>query len=71
MVRNSLTQKCILIPGNRKDTPDTNDADSKNKTYSSGDSHVVTHRTTNPPVRSLSTPERTGWSVLCDLRPYV
>ncbi|KYG39636.1 hypothetical protein M433DRAFT_79699, partial [Acidomyces richmondensis BFW] len=35
------------------------------------DSHVVTHRSTNPPVHSLSTGERTGSSVLCDLWPYV
>ncbi|KXL44866.1 hypothetical protein M433DRAFT_67868, partial [Acidomyces richmondensis BFW] len=43
----------------------------RSKTYSSGDSHVVTHRSTNPPVHSLSTGERTGSSVLCDLWPYV
>ena len=43
----------------------------KNKTYSSGYSHVVTHRSTNPPIRSLSMPERTGWPVLYDLWPYV
>ncbi|EMC97812.1 hypothetical protein BAUCODRAFT_404627 [Baudoinia panamericana UAMH 10762] len=43
----------------------------KSKTYSSGYSHVVTHRSTNPPVRSLSTGERTGSSILCDLWPYV
>jgi hypothetical protein len=43
----------------------------KRNTYSSGYSHVVTHRSTNPPVRSLSMPERTGWPVFCDLWPYV
>ena len=43
----------------------------KSKTYSSGYSHVVTHRSTSPPVRSLSTGERTGSSVFCDLWPYV
>lgn len=32
---------------------------------------MVTHSTTNPPVRSLSTGERTGSSVLSDLWPYV
>ncbi|KAH9814279.1 6-aminohexanoate-dimer hydrolase, partial [Teratosphaeria destructans] len=37
----------------------------------SGYSHVVTHRSTNPPVHSLSSGERTGSSVLCDLWPYV
>ncbi|KAF1934710.1 hypothetical protein EJ02DRAFT_363107, partial [Clathrospora elynae] len=30
------------------------------KTYNSGDSLVVTHLTTNPPVHCLSTAERTG-----------
>jgi hypothetical protein len=30
------------------------------KTYNSGDSPVVTHLTTNPPVSCLSTAERTG-----------
>jgi hypothetical protein len=30
------------------------------KTYNSGDSLVVTHLTTNPPVSCLSTAERTG-----------
>ena len=43
----------------------------KGKTYNSGYSHVVTHRTTSPPVRSLSSGERTGSSVLCDLWSYV
>ena len=32
---------------------------------------MVTHRTTSPPVRSLSSGERTGSSVLCDLWSYV
>jgi hypothetical protein len=32
----------------------------KSKTYNSGDSPVVTHLTTNPPVSCLSTAERTG-----------
>jgi hypothetical protein len=43
----------------------------ESKTYSSGDSHVVTNRSTSPPVRSLSTAERTGCPILCDLWPYV
>ena len=43
----------------------------KGKTYSRWYSHVVTHRSTNHPVRSLSTGERTGTSVFCDLWPYV
>ena len=41
------------------------------KTYSRRYSHVVTHRSTNRLVRSLSTGERTGSSVFCDLWPYV
>ena len=32
---------------------------------------MVTHRSTNHPVRSSSTGERTGSSVPCDLWPYV
>ena len=47
------------------------DGPKKSKTYNSGYSHVVTHRTTSPPVRSLSSGERTGSSVLCDLWSYV
>jgi hypothetical protein len=44
----------------------------KIKTYNSGDSPVVTHLTTNPPVSCLSTAERTGSAgcqdpmVVCD-----
>ena len=41
------------------------------KTYSRRDSHVVTHRSTNRPVRCLSSGERTGSSVFTDLWPYV
>jgi hypothetical protein len=33
------------------------------KTYNSGDSPVVTHLTTSPPVHRLSTAERTGSAV--------
>ena len=43
----------------------------KTKTYNSGDSLVVTHLTTNPPVPCLSTAERTGSSVLKVLWSYV
>ena len=43
----------------------------KCKTYNSRYSLVVTHLTTNRPVRSLSMPERTGWPVFCDLWSYV
>ena len=44
---------------------------SKSKTYSSGYSHMVTHRSTSPPVDSLGTGERTGSSVFYRLWPYV
>src|ERR1700761_5441841 len=40
------------------------------KTYSSGDSLVVTHPTTSPPIHSLSISEQTGTGVFCDLWPY-
>jgi hypothetical protein len=43
----------------------------KSKTYNSGDSPVVTHLTTSPPVRCLSTAERTGSSVFSVLWSYV
>jgi hypothetical protein len=41
------------------------------KTYNSGDSLVVTHLTTNPPVTSLSTAERTGSAIFSNLWSYV
>ena len=41
------------------------------KTYNSGDSPVVTHLTTNPPVTSLSTAERTGSAIFLNLWSYV
>ena len=41
------------------------------KTYNSGDSPVVTHLTTNPPVHCLSTAERTGSSIFSALWSYV
>jgi hypothetical protein len=41
------------------------------KTYNSGDSLVVTHLTTNPPVSCLSKAERTGSPVLKILWSYV
>ena len=43
----------------------------RSKTYNSGDSLVVTHLTTNPPVHCLSTAERTGSSVFSVLWSYV
>jgi hypothetical protein len=41
------------------------------KTYNSGDSPVVTHLTTNPPITSLSTAERTGSAMFLNLWSYV
>jgi hypothetical protein len=41
------------------------------KTYNSGDSPVVTHLTTNPPVRCLNRAERTGSLVFNVLWSYV
>jgi hypothetical protein len=41
------------------------------KTYNSGDSPVVTHLTTSPPVTSLSTAEQTGSAIFLNLWSYV
>jgi hypothetical protein len=41
------------------------------KTYNSGDSLVVTHLTTNPPVSCLYMAERTGSLILKILWSYV
>ena len=41
------------------------------KTYNSGDSLVVTHLTTNPPVSCLYMAERTGSLILMILWSYV
>ncbi|KAF1924263.1 uncharacterized protein M421DRAFT_20850, partial [Didymella exigua CBS 183.55] len=43
----------------------------RQNTYSSGYSLVVTHLTTNPPVRCLNRAERTGSLVFNVLWPYV
>ncbi len=43
----------------------------KNKTYNSGYSPVVTHLSTNPPVRCLNRAERTGSLVFNVLWSYV
>jgi hypothetical protein len=43
----------------------------ESKTYNSGDSLVVTHLTTNPPVSCLNRAERTGSLVLKILWSYV
>jgi hypothetical protein len=47
------------------DYKSTSDAleDAKSKTYSSRDSHVVTHRSTNLPFNCLCMAERTGCPV--------
>ena len=50
-----------------RSTPGT----AKSKTYNSWYSLVVTHLTTNQPVYSLSSGERTGSSVLYNLWSYV
>jgi hypothetical protein len=41
------------------------------KTYNSGDSLVVTHLTTNPPVHCLYMAERTGSLIFSVLWSYV
>jgi hypothetical protein len=46
-------------------------ASKKTKTYNSGYSLVVTHLTTNPPVRCLNRAERTGSLVFNVLWSYV
>ncbi|RPA79480.1 hypothetical protein BJ508DRAFT_348234 [Ascobolus immersus RN42] len=43
----------------------------KRKTYSTKDSHVVTHRSTNLAIRSLTMGERTGSRMIFNLWPYV
>ena len=60
-----------LVPGQRCFRADQYAVEITSKTYSSDYSHVVTHCSTNPPVRSLSSGERTGSSILCGLWPYV
>ncbi|RPA77340.1 hypothetical protein BJ508DRAFT_212917 [Ascobolus immersus RN42] len=41
------------------------------KTYSTEDSRVVTHRSTNLAIRSLTMGERTGSRIFFNLWPYV
>ncbi|RPA78528.1 hypothetical protein BJ508DRAFT_349270 [Ascobolus immersus RN42] len=43
----------------------------KHKTYSTKDSRVVTHRSTNLAIRSLTMGERTGSRIFFNLWPYV
>ena len=47
------------------------DVQKKSKTYNSGDSLVVTHLTTNPPVHCLYMAERTGSLIFSVLWSYV
>jgi hypothetical protein len=49
----------------------TNSSNKMAKTYNSGYSLVVTHLTTNPPVRCLNRAERTGSLVFNVLWSYV
>ncbi|RPA71809.1 hypothetical protein BJ508DRAFT_344023 [Ascobolus immersus RN42] len=43
----------------------------ESKTYSTKDSRVVTHRSTNLAIRSLTMGERTGSRIFFNLWPYV
>jgi hypothetical protein len=54
-----------------RDTHTTRQKAKNIKTYNSGYSLVVTHLTTNPPVRCLSKAERTGSPVFNVLWSYV
>ena len=54
-----------------KETADCIHASKKAKTYNSGDSLVVTHLTTNPPVHCLYMAERTGSLIFSVLWSYV
>ncbi|AEO64050.1 uncharacterized protein THITE_2042926, partial [Thermothielavioides terrestris NRRL 8126] len=56
--------KMNKVEANRKE-------EKRAKTYSTGDSLVVTDPTTNPAVGSLSRGERTGSRVFYHLWPYV
>ncbi|RPA71464.1 hypothetical protein BJ508DRAFT_217985 [Ascobolus immersus RN42] len=42
----------------------------RGKTYSTVDSYVVSHRSTNSAIKSLTMGERTGSRILFDLWPY-
>jgi hypothetical protein len=70
---NAQSCKAKRIPNMYADRPrpEARKASEKAKTYNSGDSLVVTHLTTNPPVQCLSTAERTGSSVFIVLWSYV
>jgi hypothetical protein len=65
----NFTRLCMWLI--HDDGDDDNLADKKAKTYNSGYSLVVTHLTTNPPVRCLNRAERTGSLVFNVLWSYV
>ena len=66
-----LITSFLLQPSQKKKVEQISSYKRNGKTYNSRYSLVVTHLTTNRPVRSLSMPERTGWPVFCDLWSYV
>ena len=68
----------ILAKSNKKETYTWQSAShampwrkKRSKTYNSGDSLVVTHLTTNPPVHCLYMAERTGSLIFSVLWSYV
>lgn len=67
----STSLSIISHNGRRLDTPRMLEAGSKNKTYNSGNSLVVTQLGTNPPVEGLTCGERTGSGVLLRQWSYV
>jgi hypothetical protein len=71
MRQEALLLVCQLILPFYDLSSNTNNLENKQKTYNSGDSPVVTHLTTNPPVTSLSTAERTGSAIFLNLWSYV
>ena len=58
-------------PNKQQKDMETRHRQKKQKTYNSGYSLVVTHLTTNPPVRCLNRAERTGSLVFNVLWSYV
>jgi hypothetical protein len=64
-----LKWRMILLHGSSQEQKESKKINAK--TYNSGDSLVVTHLTTNPPVSCLNRAERTGSLVLKILWSYV
>ena len=67
---------CLFLDLAKRKVPSTmpafqNLGKKKAKTYNSGDSLVVTHLTTNPPVSCLYMAERTGSLIFMILWSYV